>query len=136
MSLFPLPLVLPHHTHYARLGVGPEATAEEIRAAAARLDARLKARNAGVQEMVEAHAINLESAAARAEHDDDHPPLALMRLESTWAPVFEERAVGLAVLRRELERFLESRGERVYRPSDLTRADFSADHTYCPMLDD
>ncbi|MEU4325840.1 hypothetical protein [Nonomuraea dietziae] len=56
MSLFPLPLVLPHHTHYARLGVGPEATAEEIRAAAARLAARLKARNAGVQEMVEAHA--------------------------------------------------------------------------------
>jgi hypothetical protein len=136
MTLFSLPLVLPRTSHYTRLGVGPEATAEEIRAASARIEHRLKSSGADAQELTEAHAVDLESSTARAAHDDARPPLALMRLLPAWPPLFEDRATALFVLRRELETFLADQGEPVHHPSDLTRTDFTADFTPDPLLDE
>jgi hypothetical protein len=127
--------VIPRATHYTRLGVAPEATEEEIRAAAAGLVARLKACGASEEAISEAHGLNLESRAARAAYDAQHPPLPLMRLESTWNPVFDDRATCLAVLRRQLEAFLHHAGETVHRPDDTTRSDFTTDFTPTPLLD-
>jgi hypothetical protein len=135
LKLFPTPLVLPATTDYARLGLSPEATAAEIRAASSRLDQRLRRQGASEAELAAAHAIRLESAEDRAAHDVAHPPLVLLKLRPTWHPVLTSAAIRLFVLRRELEAFLHVRGEPVYRPSDLTRTDFTADHTPDPLLD-
>ncbi|HET9168739.1 MAG TPA: hypothetical protein VFN97_04855 [Actinospica sp.] len=134
-ELFKLPFVIPGSTEYSRLGAPPEATAEEIRAAAARRDARLKARGADADELAAAHEVNLENAQTRAEYDARYPPLGLLRLEPTWAPIFDERDAALAVLRREIEAFLAAAGESVFCPSDTTRTDFSGDFAHCPLLD-
>ncbi|WP_405824272.1 J domain-containing protein [Streptomyces sp. NBC_01390] len=134
-TLFALPLVVPRSTEYSRLGVPPEATADEIRAAAARYDALLQARGASEDEVAAAHAVNLENAEARAAHDARHPPLPLLRLEPTWEPVLDERDVGLTVLRRELEVFLAAAGEEVHHPTDTTRTDFTGDFTRTHLLD-
>ncbi|MDX2543294.1 hypothetical protein ACOT81_43615 [Streptomyces sp. WI04-05B] len=134
-TLFALPLVVPRSTEYSRLGVPPEATADEIRAAAARYDAMLQARGASEDEIAAAHAVNLENAEARAAHDARHPPLPLLRLEPTWEPVLDERDVGLTVLRRELEVFLAAAGEEVHHPTDTTRTDFTGDFTRTHLLD-
>lgn len=133
--LFRLPLVVPRSTEYTRLGVTPEATAEEIRAAAARYDTALQARGASEDEIAAAHAVNLESAEARAAHDERHPPLSLLRLEPTWEPVLDERDAGMTVLRRETEAFLAAAGESVHHPTDTTRTDFTGDFTRCHLLD-
>jgi hypothetical protein len=133
--LFRLPLVVPRSTEYTRLGVTPEATAEEIRAAAARYDAALQARGASEDEIAAAHAVNLESAEARAAHDARHPPLALLRLEPTWEPVLDERDAGMTVLRRDIEAFLAAAGESVHHPTDTTRTDFTGDFTRSHLLD-
>ncbi|MEV1077561.1 hypothetical protein AB0I98_04800 [Streptomyces sp. NPDC050211] len=134
-TLFALPLVVPRSTEYTRLGVPPEATAEEIRAAAARYDALLLARGASEDEIAAAHAVNLENAEARAAHDARHPPLPLLRLEPTWEPVLDDRDVGMTVLRREIEAFLSAAGEDVHHPSDTTRTDFTGDFTRTHLLD-
>ncbi|WP_371663788.1 hypothetical protein [Streptomyces sp. NBC_00280] len=134
-TLFALPLVVPRSTEYTRLGVPPEATADEIRAAAARYDALLQARGASEDEIAAAHAVNLENAEARAAHDSRHPPLPLLRLEPTWEPVLDERDVGLTVLRREIEVFLAAAGEEVHHPTDTTRTDFTGDFTRTHLLD-
>jgi hypothetical protein len=135
LKLFPAPLVLSATSDYARLGLGPEATADEIRAASSRLDQRLRRHGASEAELAAAHAIQLESAEDRAAHDVAHPPLVLLKLRPTWHPMLDSAAIWLYVLRRELEAFLQERGEPVYRPSDLTRSDFAADHTPDPLLD-
>ncbi|MET7688621.1 hypothetical protein ABZT06_11675 [Streptomyces sp. NPDC005483] len=134
-ALFGLPLVVPRSTEYTRLGVPPEATADEIRAAAARYDALLQARGASDEEIAAAHAVNLESTEARAAHDARHPPLPLLRLEPTWEPVLDDRAVGMTVLRRETEAFLRAAGEDVHHPTDTTRTDFTGDFTRTHLLD-
>ena len=121
-TLFALPLVVPRSTEYTRLGVPPEATADEIRAAAARYDALLQARGASEDEIA-------------AAHDARHPPLPLLRLEPTWEPVLDERDVGLTVLRREIEVFLAAAGEEVHHPTDTTRTDFTGDFTRTHLLD-
>ncbi|MEU9101657.1 hypothetical protein [Streptomyces sp. NPDC048361] len=134
-GLFALPIVVPRTTEYARLGVPPEATAEEIRAAAARYDAQLQARGAGHDEIVAAHAVSLESAEARAAHDARFPPLPLLRIAPTWEPVLDDRDAGLSVLRREIEGFLAAAGESVHHPMDTTRTDFTSDFTRTHLLD-
>ncbi|MEU9211253.1 hypothetical protein AB0D27_25760 [Streptomyces sp. NPDC048415] len=136
-ALFALPLVVPRSTEYTRLDVPPEATADEIRAAANRCDARLRARGASEQEIAAAHAVNLENAEARAAHDARYPPLPLLQLEPTWEPILDEdaKAVGLTVLRREIESFLTAAGECVHRPTDTTRTDFTGDFARTHLLD-
>jgi len=134
-ALFALPLVVPRSTQYSRIGTAPEATAEEIRAAAARYDARLLARGASEEEIAAVHTSSLESAEARAAHDERRPPLSLLRLEPTWAPVLDERDAGLTVLRREIETFLTDAGEPVHHPTDTTRTDFTGDFAHSHRLD-
>jgi hypothetical protein len=134
-SLFALPLVFPRDSHYALLGIAPEATAAEVRAAVAGYVARLRAGGADEGAVARAHGLDLESGEARAAYDARHPPLPLMRLEPTWDPVFDDRATCLAALRREVESFLLAGGEAVHHPDDATRADFTADFTPTPLLD-
>lgn len=134
--MFRLPLPLPRGTHYARLGIGPEATADEIREAADEYANRLRAQGASEDKLAEANELKaLARADERARYDSEHPPLGLLRLEDTWSGFFEDRARSLAVLRRELEGFLESGGAAVHFPSDLTRTDFTDDFAYSPILD-
>jgi hypothetical protein len=136
MTLFSLPLVLPRSTHYSRLGIPPEASADEIRAAAARYDAKLKTGGASRQEMAEAHSVSLENSIVRAEQDARFPPLPLMRLVPAWEPIFDDRRAGLTALRREIEAFLLDAGEAVHHPTDMTRSDFTGDFTHNPLIDD
>ncbi|WP_410631588.1 hypothetical protein [Amycolatopsis sp. cmx-4-83] len=134
-SLFALPLVVPRENRYAQLGLAPEATAAEIRAATDRYVARLKAAGASDEEIAQAHGLSLEKAEDRAAYDAEHPPLSLLRLEPAGDPVFDDRATSLAALRRELERFLLDAGEAVHHPDDTTRTDFTADFSPTPLLD-
>jgi hypothetical protein len=136
-ALFALPMVVPRTTEYTRLGVPPEATADEVRAAANRHDARLRARGASDEEIAAAHAASIENAEARAAHDARFPPLALLRLVPTWEPILDtdEKAIGLAVLRREIEAFLTAAGESVHHPMDTTRTDFTGDFARTHLLD-
>jgi hypothetical protein len=120
---------------YERLGIGPDATAEEVRDASREYVARLKAEGANEDKIAEANAMKLESAEQRAAYDSEHPPLALLRLAPPRSDFFQDRDHALAVLRRALERLLSSRGEAVYFPSDVTRTDFSSDFSYSPLLD-
>jgi hypothetical protein len=136
-ALFSLPMVVPRTTEYTRLGVPPEATADEIRAAANRNDARLRARGASDEEIAAAHAVNLESTESRAAHDSRHPPLPLLRLVPAWEPILDAdgKAAGLTVLRREIEAFLSAAGEDVHHPTDTTRTDFTGDFVRTDLLD-
>lgn len=134
-SLFASPPVVPRATRYAELGIAPEATAAEVRAATGRHVAALRAAGANDDTIAEAHARSLEKAEARATYDAAHPPLPLLRLEPAWDPVFDDRATSLAALRRELERFLAAAGEPVHHPDDTTRTDFTADFRPTPLLD-
>lgn len=137
-ALFSLPMVVPRTTEYTRLGVPPEATADEIRAAANRNDARLRARGASDEEIAAAHAASIENTEARAAHDARFPPLPLLRLVPTWEPILDDadgKATGLAVLRREIEAFLTAAGESVHHPMDTTRTDFTGDFARTHLLD-
>lgn len=134
-ALFGLPMTVPQSTEYARLGVPPEATPEEIRAASARHVAGLRAQGASDDEIAAANAASIEDSKARATHDARHPPLSLLRIEPTWEPVLDDRGTGLSVLRREIESFLAAAGDRVHHPLDTTRTDFTSDFTYNSLLD-
>ena len=134
-SLFGLPLVVPRANRYTQLGIAPEATAAEVRAATDRYIARLKADGAGDEEIARVHGLSLEKPDDRAAYDAEHPPLPLLRLEPAGDPVFDDRATSLAALRRELERFLLDAGEAVYHPDDTTRTDFTADFHPTSLLD-
>lgn len=134
--MFRLPLPIPRGSHYARLGIGPEATADEIRGAADEYASRLRAEGASEDKLAEANELKgLARTTERSRYDAEHPPLGLLRLEETWSGFFEGRAQSLAVLRRELEQFLEDRGAAVHFPSDLSRTDFTDDYAYSPILD-
>lgn len=135
MRLFRLPLPVPRRTLYERIGVGPDASADEVRSAQTDYVRRLEARGGDEDEIKEANAVNLANKEERGAYDAQHPPIAILRLEPVWYAVFEDRAEGLAVLRRDLERFLGMLGAPVSPPSDLTRADFSDDFAHASLLD-
>jgi hypothetical protein len=129
-SLFALPLLVPRTNRYTELGIAPEATTAEVRAATSRHVAKLTG-----DAVAEANAQSLVKPANRAAYDLQHPPLGLLRLEPVWDPIFDDRATSLAALRRELEAFLQAEGEPVHHPNDTTRKDFSGDFMYTPLLD-
>jgi hypothetical protein len=134
-SLFAVPPVVPRANRYVNLGIAPEATAAEVRAATDQYVARLKAAGASDEAIAEAHALSLEKSEHRAAYDAEHPPLPLLRLEPAGDPVFDDRATSLAAMRRELERFLLDAGEPVHHPDDTTRTDFTADFRPTLLLD-
>ena len=72
---------------------------------------------------------------ARADYDRAHPPLNVLRLAACGPDLLGEDPEALSLLRAELSRFLEDRGEDVFHPTDVTRRDFSGDFTHTPLLD-
>ncbi|GAA0276849.1 hypothetical protein GCM10009539_75790 [Cryptosporangium japonicum] len=130
-----MPFSLPRNTAYDRLGIAPDATAEDVREAAAGLAARLAADGAPASEIASANGLDLERPDSRAAHDRLHPPLGLLRIQPTWSPIFDDRARAINALRRDLERFLTDHGMPACHISDLTRTDFSDEFTYSRLLD-
>jgi hypothetical protein len=103
---FPLPVPAPGRTRYTELGVRPDATADEIRVATARQVRALRAGGATQDELADLNARALTHRDQRAAHDDDHPPCALLRLQPSWSPVFDDAEAALEQLRGDLETFL------------------------------
>jgi hypothetical protein len=80
----------------------------------------------------------LSNPTNRLDYDRANPPLELLKLaECTRNDLFDRGhgSIALTVLRDELSQFLAEQGEVVFHPSDLTRADFSSDFSYVPLLD-
>jgi hypothetical protein len=117
VDLFAQPLPLPGRTRYDALGLGPDATPEEVRWASG------------------AAADRLQLEETRLAYDRAHPPLALLKLEDCADPMFVDERTHLFLLRLAISAFLEARGEPVFHPSDLTRRDFSDDFRFNPVLD-
>lgn len=117
VDLFAQPLPLPARTHYDALGLGPDATTDEVRWAS----------GTGAEQ--------LQREAARLAYDRAHPPLALLKLEDCADPVFVDGRAHLFLLRMAISAFLEARQERVFHPSDLSRREFSDDFRFNPVLD-
>jgi hypothetical protein len=117
VDLFAQMLPLPARTRYDALGLGPDATTDEVRWASG------------------ADAERLQREATRLAYDRAHPPLALLKLEDCADPVFVDERTHLFLLRVAISAFLEARQERVFHPSDLTRREFSDDFRFNPVLD-
>lgn len=82
------------------------------------------------------HRLALDKPEDRHAYDQQHPPLALFRLEDCTRDSFlSDPRTMMFLLRAEIAHFLEMRGETVFHPSDLTRDDFLSDFTYCELLD-
>jgi spore cortex formation protein SpoVR/YcgB (stage V sporulation) len=77
----------------------------------------------------------LAGAKERSEHDSKHPPAQILKLEDCAPEMMANRRQMLRLLRRAVTAFLEMRTAEVFHPSDLTRVDFTADHTFHPLLD-
>lgn len=77
----------------------------------------------------------LDKPEERRAWDRAHPPLALLRLADCAGTNFAENHTILFLIRREVSRYLEERGEEVFHPSDLTRESFSADFHFHALLD-
>lgn len=79
---------------------------------------------------------SLDKPSERLKYDIAHPPLALLKLVDGSVDEFLEGKALLFFLRRDISRFLTTKGEVVFHPSDLTRDDFTTDFVYNPLLDD
>lgn len=134
-GLFSYPLPVPLHTIYQRLGIGPDANADEVRDASREYVNRLTAAGADAEAIAEVNAIKIDSRERREDYDAKHPPLTLLKVRPPSSELFERSDRRLIVLRRDLERALEDVGEHVYHPSDLTRVDFVRDFMASEMLD-
>lgn len=108
-----------------RRGLAVDADLRRKRERAAELGARIEALNRSA----------LDQPSERLKHDEAHPPLALLKLADAASDGFLEGRTAVALLRRELSRFLAARGEAVFHPGDLTREDFSVDFEPHPLLD-
>lgn len=99
--------------------------------------ADIRRRSDNLQSRMDAiNALGLERPQARSAYNRMHPPLELLQIQACASEAFSGNRFPLALLREELSRFLAEQGEEVSHPSDLTRADFSADFTYNALLDD
>ncbi|HEY6138664.1 MAG TPA: hypothetical protein VI670_12970 [Thermoanaerobaculia bacterium] len=84
----------------------------------------------------ELNALKLDQPVHRKTYDEDHPPIALLKVSAAERDAFmDEPRVLLALLRRDMTAFLQQRGEAVVHASDLDRDDFTADFTHTPLLD-
>lgn len=84
---------------------------------------------------IEINGMRLEDPASRKVYDDNHPPLALLKLADCTRDAFTANGTAIHLVRRELSEFLAARGEPVFHPTDLTQNDFSADFSENPFLD-
>ena len=77
------------------------------------------------------NALDLGKLAGLAKYDEMHPPYILMKLAPAVRDEFlDQPRTLLWLLRREISRFLENRGEPSAYLNDLDRQDFTAD--FCP----
>lgn len=87
------------------------------------------------RKLLELNALALDQRDKRLAYDREHPPLALLKLAEAQSLGLPEDRTGLFLLRQEVARFLEERGEKVFHPSDWTREDFTSDFETNPVLD-
>jgi hypothetical protein len=158
-DLFGSPLPLPTHTRYAELGIGPDASNDDVRWAKSALVSRLldeqralereRDRGRTAEDLDElghriealgrqAREVNrwdVDKPDARYAYDCAHPPLALLKLEDCGDGGLTERRTYLFLMRSAMAESLEAQGEAVLHPSDLTRQDFTGDFSFHPLLD-
>jgi len=86
-----------------------------------------------LEEKIDAlNALDLGKLAGLSKYDEAHPPLALFKLATGVRDGFlDQPRTQLWLLRRDITRFLETKGESVAYLSDLDREDFTVD--FCPV---
>jgi hypothetical protein len=84
----------------------------------------------------EINRLALQNPEARLAYDRSTPPLELLKLASCTLDEFTNNRTAIVLLRRELSAFIANRGEEVFQPSDLTRANFTSDFSFNSILDD
>ena len=85
--------------------------------------------------LIEINGIVISDPKGRADYDLEHPPLSVLRLADCGPDLLGDHPDALPLLRAEISRFLEEKGERVFHPTDVTRRDFSGDFSHAPLLD-
>jgi hypothetical protein len=133
-------------SHYAVLGVPPDATPEQITRARDRQvhTLRVRQRNEPVNrdELVELQrALNaageeLARPARRREYDAANPHLRYFTVRIAAAPMFVTPVDLMVALRAAVAAHLDEAGAPVPPASDLERADFTGDLTWNALLDD
>jgi curved DNA-binding protein CbpA len=133
-------------SHYALLGVAPDATVADIRAARDDLIRQLRERQrrepTNRDELIEKQkAINaagedLVRPARREQYDRTHAHLRLFSVRVAAAAMFVDRANLLSAIARAVEAHLDAAGTPVRPATDLYRFDFPDDLTPDPLLDD
>jgi curved DNA-binding protein CbpA len=132
-------------SHYALLGVAPDADAEEIRAARDRLGKEIKERlrreptNRDELEKrlttVNAAGDVLASRTERAKYDQQRPHLRFFTPRRSAAAMFTGADHRVDVLYRAISAHLAAAGVPLRPLSDLDRADFGADAAPNQLLD-
>ena len=79
--------------------------------------------------------LSLDTPEHRQKYEQQHPPLALLKLRDCSRTRSADRRAALSLIRREVSAFLEAQGEPVFHPSDLTRRDFRGDYQPNDLLD-
>ncbi|MEU7481146.1 DnaJ domain-containing protein [Lentzea sp. NPDC042327] len=133
-------------SHYSRLGVSPDASAEEIRQARDRLIRELRERVRREpgrkdelterQQQINGVADVLVRPAKRQQYDRGHEHLRFFTIRSAAAPVFTSQADRIDVLHRVISAHLRAAGVELRPLSDVDRSDFAADVTPNTLLDD
>jgi hypothetical protein len=134
-----------------RLRVDPEAPPESLSRLLeniSRLEAQATAAEPGFHELRrkidemsrkldELNQLRLDQPEQRKIYDEQHPPIALLKVSPAARDSFmDEPRTLLRLLRRDMTVFLQQRGDVVIHASDLDREDFTADFAHSPLLDD
>ncbi|MGW6929860.1 J domain-containing protein [Lentzea sp. NPDC054927] len=131
---------------YSRLGVSPDASAEEIRQARDRLIRELreqvrrepgrKAELTERQQQINSDADVLVRPVKREQYDKEHEHLRFFTIRSAAAPMFTSTPDRIDVLHRAISAHLLGQGVRVRPLSDVDRSDFTSDVTPNTLLDE
>jgi curved DNA-binding protein CbpA len=133
-------------SHYAMLGVSPDATAAEIRKARDTLIRELRERQRREptrraelterQRLINNVGEELARPAKRAQYDKDHEHLRFFTIRSATAAMFTSPQDRIDVLHRAISAHLRAAGVQIRPLSDLDRVDFTADATPNTLLDE
>ena len=133
-------------SHYALLGVSPDATAAEVRQARDSLIRQLRERQRREptrrQELTERQRLinnvgeELARPAKRAQYDKDNEHLRFFTIRTAAAAMFTDPPDRIDVLHRVISAHLRAAGVAVRPLSDLDRSDFTADVTPNTVLDE
>jgi hypothetical protein len=132
-------------SHYSLLGVDPNASFADVRAARDREIKRLRERQRREptnrdelverQKQVNAAGEELARPAQREKYDKQHANLRFLAVRSASAPMFDDAGDRLEALYRAIAGHLRALGVSLPPLSDLDRTDFDDDLTPIPMLD-